>query len=145
MRIKVAVLVCLLSGALALSACRGDSSNENADQFRENAAALDAGVRLDPSDADMPGIVSGSVPTAPGGGLEFTFSFGPDADDITDDFPERDEVVHFRDGDEFYSSMSNAPSNLNVAEQSKRFQLELALQDAACEAAAGKKCESSAG
>lgn len=138
-------MVCLSIAALSLAGCRGDRSDDNADQFRDNVAALGAGARLDPEDADSPGIVSGSIPTAPGGGLEFTFSFGPDPVDISDDFPERDETVHFDDGDEFYSSMSNAPAGLGLAEQNKRFDLELALQDAACEAAAGKKCESSDG
>jgi hypothetical protein len=145
MNLRAAAVVCLSVATLALAGCRGDRNDDNADQFRENVAGLGAGARLDPEDADSPGIVSGSIPTAPGGGLEFTFSFGPDARDITDDFPERDETVHFSDGDGYYSSMSNSPSGLNVTDQDKRFELELALQDAACEAAAGKKCESSDG
>ena len=135
-------MVCLFVATLALA---GDRSDDNAGQFRDNVAALGAGARLDPEDADSPGIVGGSIPTAPGGGLEFTFSFGPDPVDISDDFPNRDETVHFDDGDEFYSSMSNAPAGLRLADQNKRFDLELMLQDAACEAAAGKKCESSDG
>lgn len=126
---------------MGLSACRGDSSNDNADQFREKVMRLDAGARLDPSDADQPGVVSGTVPSAPGGGLEFTFSFGPDADNLDGQFPNRDEINHFTDGDEYYSSFSNAPSGLKLAQENKRLDLERSLSDAACRAAAGKKCD----
>ncbi|MCB0830953.1 MAG: hypothetical protein KDB54_02185 [Solirubrobacterales bacterium] len=141
MGFRAAVLLCLCVGALGLAACGGDKSDDNAKQFRDQVAKLEAGVRLDPVDADQPGVVSGSVPTAPGGGLDFTFSFGPDADNLDGQFPDRDEINHFTGGDEYYSSFSNSPSGLNLRQQNERLDLELALSDVACQAAAAKDCE----
>jgi hypothetical protein len=141
MKLRAGVVVCLFIATVALSACGGDQNDDNANQFRSKLEELNLGARLEAEDPDEPGVVVGSVPGAPGGPMRFAFSFGPDALNILDRYPERNEAMWYNGGDEFYSAISNARPGLDARTENDRIDLEMALEDAGCLVTTGEECK----
>ncbi|MCB0827437.1 MAG: hypothetical protein KDB62_01345 [Solirubrobacterales bacterium] len=148
-RFIAVALICGLSG-LGVVAC-GDSSDDNAEQFKRNVAALDPALKVKFVDLDQPGVVKGSLRAPNGLPSFFWISFGPDPADDLERFDLGDPtfVMYYNVGDGYYIAEDARPRRgLNASarkmtqeERNRWVDSKFAIEDAACEAVSGEACK----
>lgn len=144
MSMRVVAVLALSFVALTLSACGGgDSREENAEQFKENVAGIDIGSRIEVDDGTKEGVVNGTFVGPDGKSARFWFSFGPEPVDNFSryDLGDPTSVFRYMGGDGFYAAQENPKLTLTNRQQSRFYDIQFAIEDAACQVVTGEDCK----
>jgi hypothetical protein len=130
----------LVIGLSLIVGCGSATKEDNAGEFREKMDELQSEVNLLPEDGARPGLVRGVATSKDGPKSRFVFSFGPVPEENLPEPANSGNAVWFNGGDEVYYWFEAYPFKYSDAKVERALKLRLEIENAACQAVAGRDC-----